>query len=222
MKKTLLAFTIIFSYIVPLFAQDTTAIKNNTDSTRAVSHKHKLFIAKDYLLYNYTAQGNNNVFNQQFRGDADNRIIVDGNYYSNSVGVPASLGYNLLFNLPITTALLDRADKHLGKELKFEENLSTGLTYEHYFKKADLTLVVGYNYRQMLNLNGPKQAFETIFYGNSRFEGDTAKTFEVVIQLGSILAVVVMFWPSLPVRNAPPRVLLSPPPIKVMEEAVTS
>ena len=174
MKKTLLAFTIIFSYIVPLFAQDTTAIKNNTDSTRAVSHKHKLFIAKDYLLYNYTAQGNNNVFNQQFRGDADNRIIVDGNYYSNSVGVPASLGYNLLFNLPITTALLDRADKHLGKELKFEENLSTGLTYEHYFKKADLTLVVGYNYRQMLNLNGPKQAFETIFYGNSRFEGDTA------------------------------------------------
>ncbi|WP_321969936.1 undecaprenyl-diphosphate phosphatase, partial [Salmonella enterica] len=25
-------------------------------------------------------------------------------------------------------------------------------------------------------------------------EGDTAKTFEVVIQLGSILAVVVMFW----------------------------
>jgi Undecaprenyl-diphosphatase (EC 3.6.1.27) len=26
------------------------------------------------------------------------------------------------------------------------------------------------------------------------FEGETAKTFEVVIQLGSILAVVVMFW----------------------------
>ena len=26
------------------------------------------------------------------------------------------------------------------------------------------------------------------------FEGDTAKTFEVVIQLGSILAVFVMFW----------------------------
>ncbi|UMG87560.1 hypothetical protein MF573_23845 [Klebsiella pneumoniae] len=26
------------------------------------------------------------------------------------------------------------------------------------------------------------------------FEGDTAKTFEVVIQLDSILAVVVMFW----------------------------
>lgn len=29
------------------------------------------------------------------------------------------------------------------------------------------------------------------------FEGDTAKTFEVVIQLGSILAVVVMFWRQL-------------------------
>ncbi len=26
------------------------------------------------------------------------------------------------------------------------------------------------------------------------FEGDTANTFEVVIQLGSILAVVVVFW----------------------------
>lgn len=34
------------------------------------------------------------------------------------------------------------------------------------------------------------------------FEGDTAKTFEVVIQLGSILAVVVMFWLRRDTKNA--------------------
>ena len=32
----------------------------------------------------------------------------------------------------------------------------------------------GYYHRQMRNIYAPKEAFETVFYGNARFEGDTA------------------------------------------------
>jgi len=171
MKQTFLALVIVF-FTHTLSAQDTIAVKSDTLYARLCVLKSPT--VKPYLLYNYTAQTNNNAFNQQFRDDANNRIIIDGNYYSNSVGIPASFAYNLLFNQPISNNLINRADKHLGNEVKFEENLSPGITYEHYFKKADLTLVIGYNYRQMLNLSAPKQAFETGFYGNAHFEGDTA------------------------------------------------
>ena len=174
MKHFFLVF-IVFGFIHPLLAQDTTIVTTNNDTAQqklSIRNDHRS--AKSYLLYNYNSQMANNTFNQQFRGDAVNRITINGNYYSNSIGIPASLAYNLLFNLPISDALKDRADKHLGKEVKFEENLSTGATYEKYLKKADLTLIVGYSYRQMLNLAAPKQAFETGFYGNGRFEGDTA------------------------------------------------
>ena len=181
MKKFFIAF-VISLYISSLFAQDTIAVIEKTNPVK--KEESDTAIRKlacvlytpvlNHLLYNYTAQTNNNVFNQQMRDGATNRITIDGNYYSNSIGIPAGFAYNLLFNYPITSSLLNRTDKHLGNAVKFEENLSTGINYEHYFKKADLTLVVGYNYRQMLNLSAPKQAFETIFYGNAHFEGDTA------------------------------------------------
>ena len=172
MKKFISAF-IVICHVLPLLAQDSANVTAFTKPQTSPEVKPRV-VPKSYLLYNYAAQTTNNVLDQEFRDSANNRIIVDGNFYSNSKGVPASFAYNLLFNLPISNALKNRADKQIGKQLKFEENLNTGITYERYLKKADLTLVVGYNYRQMLNLTGPKEAFETIFYGNARFEGDTA------------------------------------------------
>jgi hypothetical protein len=177
MRKIFLAFIISIN-ILPLFAQDSTAAivkdKGTSDTSKTISGGHKEYRVKSYLLYNYTQLGGNNVFNQDFRETASDKIIATTDFYSNSKGVPAGFAFNLLFNQPITNALVNRADKQLGNYLKYEESLNSGLTYEHYFKKADLTMVVGYNYRQMLNISGPKQAFETIFYGNARFEGDTA------------------------------------------------
>ena len=175
MRKIFLAF-IISTCILPLFAQDSTAavkIKSETDSIKPVCVL-KSHAAKRFLLYNYTQLGSNNPFNLEFRDDASNRIIVGADFYSNSKGVPAGFAFNLLFNKPISNALINRADKQLGNYLKYDESLNGGLTYEHYFKKTGITLVAGYNYRQMLDITGPKQAFETIFYGNARFEGDTA------------------------------------------------
>ena len=173
MKKTFLAL-IIISYIFPLFAQDSTAVLNNKGNTDSLKTSRKNYVVKSYLLYNYTQLADNNAFNQQFRGDAFDRIIIDGNFNANSKGVPSAFAFNLLFNQPISSALINRADKQLGNIVKFDENLNTGITYERHLKKADLILVLGYNYRQMLNISGPKQAFETMFYGNAHFEGDTA------------------------------------------------
>ena len=179
--KKILSAVLAICYILPLVAHNSTNVKQAVDSSSTLVKNDSANTvtlskrgAKPYLLYNYTAQTGNNPLSQNFRGDADNRVIVDGNFYSNSKGIPAGFAYNLLFNRPISEALINRADKQLGSRLKFEENLNTGITYQHYLKKAGLTLVIGYNYRQMLNLAAPKQAFETVFYGNSRFEGDTA------------------------------------------------
>ena len=175
--KKFLALLIIISYILPVFAQDSTSVakdKGNVDTLQTLHGGHKKYKVKSYLLYNYTQLTDNNVFNEQFREDANDRIVGTAGFYANSKGVPVAFASNLLFNRPISDALINRADKHLGNFLKFEENLNSGIAYERYLKKAGLILVLGYNYRQMLNLTGPKQAFETLFYGNARFEGDTA------------------------------------------------
>jgi hypothetical protein len=177
MRKIFLALVISIC-ILPLFAQDSTASvlkdKATTDTSQTTTGTHKNYRAKSYLLYNYTELQGNNAFNQEFRGDAFDKVIITGDVFANSKGVPAALAFDLLFNQPVSEALINRADKQLGNLMKFDESLNTGITYERYFKKADLTLVVGYNYRQMLDVSGPKQAFETMFYGNARFEGDTA------------------------------------------------
>ncbi len=78
--------------------------------------------------------------------------------------------------------MIDRGDKMMKGELKFEENLKTGLTYRRYLKRADMIVTVGYDFRQMVNLTAPKQAYETGFYGNARFEGDTANLSHINFQ----------------------------------------
>ncbi len=102
-----------------------------------------------------------------------NRIDLDADYWGNSNQVPGLVSYALLFNKPLPDALKNRIDKDLGSLLKFDENLKTGLTYRRYLKKIDAIISVGYNYRQMLDINAPKQAFETLFLSSSRYPGDT-------------------------------------------------
>jgi hypothetical protein len=171
MKKVIIALiaSVFTSFI---FAQDTATVSHNIDSVKAAAGKSTR--AKQYLLYNYTSLSNDNAIYQGFRSDASNRFVITGDFSSNSKTIPSAFGFKLLFNSPINQNLVDRADKFLGKQVNFDENTNTGIAYEHYLKHADMTLVLGYNYRQMLNLSGPKEAFETIFYGNARFEGDTA------------------------------------------------
>jgi hypothetical protein len=170
MKRKSLFALIAFLFCIPLLqAQD--SLKTTVDSSKSLV---RTSVVKTYLLYNYTGESINNHFSEGWRHDANNRIDVDFDFSSNSNAVPALLSYDLLFNYPISDALKNRADNLLRNNLKFEENMKTGATYRRYMKRADLTLIVGYDYRLMTNLIAPKQAFETAFYGNARFEGDTA------------------------------------------------
>ncbi|MDB5149083.1 MAG: hypothetical protein JWQ57_3103 [Mucilaginibacter sp.] len=180
MKKLFLV-VLIAGWVSQLFAQDSTNVK----------HKHKTHIAAvedtsstaiNYRLYNYTANTINSAFNQDLRPGANNNINIDFDFYANSNSIPASFAYNLLFNRSITDALKDRADKQIKNILKFEESINTGATYRHHFDKWDGDLIIGYHFRQLINLTAPKQAFEAAFYGNGRFEGDTANLSNITFQ----------------------------------------
>jgi len=168
MRKLLLALSIVLN-IAALQAQDslsTTTNNNATDSVDAQKHF--------YNLYNYTQSSLNNVFNEDWRHGAKNRVDIDFDYFANSNAAPASIAYKLIFKGFISDKLKDRADKKIKSKLKFEDFMKTGITYRHYFPKWDGILEVGYHHRQMRYLTAPKQAFELAFYGNARFEGDTA------------------------------------------------
>jgi hypothetical protein len=116
MRKIFLALVISIC-ILPLFAQDSTASvlkdKATTDTSQTTTGTHKNYRAKSYLLYNYTELQGNNAFNQEFRGDAFDKVIITGDVFANSKGVPAALAFDLLFNQPVSEALINRADKQL-------------------------------------------------------------------------------------------------------------
>ncbi|HWB64876.1 MAG TPA: DUF5723 family protein, partial [Chitinophagales bacterium] len=167
MKKVfVIPFVLLFALMA--HAQDSL----NIATPDSLKEKHEGHY--NYRLYNYTNLSINNIFSEKIRNGASNRFDVDFDYFANSPNVPALLGYDMLFNYNISSKLIDRTDKAIKSRLKFDDYMNTGITYRHEFKKWGGTLIVGYHYRQMIDLSGPKQAFETIFYGNARFEGDTA------------------------------------------------
>lgn len=181
--RLILSVLIAFALSFTSSAQDSTKDSVQqilTDSLgNAIRSKSDL---KSYGLYNFSAPYLSNLFNSNFRSNANNRLDLDFDFNSNSNSVPASMAYALLFNGPVTQKMIDRGDKMMPGELKFEENLKTGLTYRRYLKKPDLILTVGYDYRTMVNLSAPKQAYETAFYGNARFAGDTANLSNINFQ----------------------------------------
>src|SRR5258708_2059444 len=150
MKKFL--FAMILLYSTHIHAQDSTGV-NKADTVGEI----------DYRLYNYTSSTINNIFDENMRPGALNRIIVSGDYASNSNSVPASFGLNLIFKYDISDALKNRVDNRLHNLLKFEDNLKTGITYERYLKKWEGTVFFGYNQRQMRNITGTKQLYELLF-----------------------------------------------------------
>jgi hypothetical protein len=162
MRKLLLAAAGIFSLLTTQ-AQDSTTVYHHTDSA-----------SRSYLLYNYTSVAINNVFNENFRADANNRINVDFDYQANSDAVPALFVYKTLFKGNISKELKDRTDKNITTRLKFEDYMKTGATYRRYFKKWDGTVILGWHHRESRLITGTKDAYRMVFYGNARFEGDTA------------------------------------------------
>lgn len=141
------------------------------DADTAVAPKSKIL---SHLVYNFASVGLSSVFNDPIREGANNRVTVDFDYLSNSNAAPASFVYAMLFKGPISNPLKDRITNRLSKYLHFEDNMKTGVTYQRYFQKWGGSAFIGLHHRQTRAIRAHKQTFETIFYGNARFEDDTA------------------------------------------------
>lgn len=179
--KRFLLIVVLISQFKSFYAQDTLAVKHKK------MHRHHTEIDTteekvNRLLYNYTSETINNVFNEDLRKGATNRLTVNFDYAANSNSVSASFLYGLLFNNGISDKTKDRVDKRIKDRLKFSDDLKTGFTYEHYLPKWGGSFYLSYNQRQMRVVNGGKQAYETLFYGNSRFEGDSADFSNILVQ----------------------------------------
>lgn len=167
MKKVFPAVFSIF-IVVSVFAQDSLIVDDGTkfktsDSAQLNPH-----------LYNYTSSSLNNFFNEDFRSDAQFRGTIDFDYYGNSNSVSQSIAYAMFLKTRITQKMIDATDKRIKNTMKFEDNMNIGYSFRVYLKKWDGIFTFGLHHREMRNISGPKDAFELIFYGNARFENDTA------------------------------------------------
>ncbi len=145
-----------------------------TDSIQT-QKKETTSFESNYRLFNFTQTSLNYSFNEDLRKDAEWRSTVIFDYYGNSNAAPSGMLMRLLTKRPITRPIIDRTDNRIKNKLKFEDFMKTGYTLHKYLKKADATFIVGWNHRQMRYLNAERDLFETVFYGNARFEGDTAQ-----------------------------------------------
>jgi hypothetical protein len=167
MKKILFILNLALSTFI-LSAQDTTELVA-VDTAILVEPT-----GVNPYLYNYTGISLNNPFNTTWREGAHNRITIDFDYFNNSNAAPANLTYAFLFKNEITNGMKDLTNSRIKKDLRYDDYMKTGLTYQHHFDKWNGTVILGYYHRQLRNISAPKEAFETVFYGNARFEGDTA------------------------------------------------
>jgi hypothetical protein len=172
MRKPLFTLSILLIYILRISAQDSLSLMTKASDTTAINP----------ILYNFSSPTLNNAFNTGWRHDARNRVNIDFDYFMNANGVPASFGFNMIFKREITDALKDRTDNRIKKMLRFEDFMKTGVSYEHYIQKWDGKIILGYHHRQMRIIGGSKQTYELLFYGNARFEGDTADLSNLVFK----------------------------------------
>ncbi len=166
MRKLLLAIAVLNCFVV--LAQDSLHV------AEPVTLDVKQYPVTSPGVFNYTSASINSLFNDEIRPGASNRILVDFDYAANSSNAPMNFVYALLFRHEITRAMKDRIDRNIKTNLKFEDNLKTGWSIRHYFKKWDGEVFFSYNHRQFRNVIASKDMFELLFYGNARFAGQTA------------------------------------------------
>lgn len=162
----------------PLRVFTTIILLSLTSKTFAVSdsllNTLLLLYTQPIATYNHTSPTLTSFFNEKIRPEANNRLQIDFDYFINSNAAPASMTYKLLFRGPINNKLKDRANTLIKNNLKFEDYMKTGISYRRYLPKWDGEIYLGYHHRQYRFLKAPKDAFQTVFYGNAMFEDKTA------------------------------------------------
>jgi hypothetical protein len=102
-----------------------------------------------------------------------NEIIIYGEGRQNSNCLP--LGQ---LSKVLSGAVFEKKDKDIIKNFPgrrlYEHELNTGFQYKHLFKKNEVTLHIGYKYRNMLYADITKDALNLVLYGNKMYEDKTA------------------------------------------------
>jgi hypothetical protein len=105
---------------------------------------------------------------------AENTVQLDAELQVNSNSVLTTFAASFLFNKTITDDNKKASLLFGGKQLKYQDELKTGITYKHYFKKSGVGIYVSYYHRNTRSLVTTRDAFELLFYGNKKFEDKTA------------------------------------------------
>lgn len=168
-SKLAATVVVLWATFSVMYAQDSTQIA-------------PLVTVSNPYLFNFSSGSLNSVFNEQLTPGTNNRLNLDFDYAANSNAAPFQFVAGILFGAPIKQQIIDRTHNRLKKQLRFEDQMKTGLTYRRHLKKFDGQLVVGYHHRQFRNLSAGKQAYELVFYGNAQFEDKTIDLSNINVQ----------------------------------------
>jgi hypothetical protein len=167
MKQRLLVIIYVLSTVYTIHAQE----EVSPDSVITITH---LVINYGFTSFDCNRSTLNKFYDNSPRYGAHNRVMVDFEYNSNSNAIPAQFAWSLLFKQDISNKLKDRGLKRIKNKVKFEDELKAGVSYTHYMPKKDIGVYFNYYHRNYRNIFFGKEAYELVFYGNARFENDTA------------------------------------------------
>lgn len=109
----------------------------------------------------------------------NNAITLQGSLRENSNTVPFALPLNILGKQTISRETRNHAKNYPFKRVKYEDELKTGITYQHYFSKPQVNFFVSYYLRNLRFANVTKDALNIAMFGNAMYEDKTADLSDV-------------------------------------------
>ncbi|MCS6933930.1 MAG: DUF5723 family protein [Chitinophagales bacterium] len=145
------------------------------DST---NHSHKVHAG----IFDFSSPSLSNPFNEHIGDSALNRITIDFDYITGSNTAPFQFAAGMLFGAQVKQKIIDRTHQRIRKQIRFYDQMKTGIVYRRYLKNFDGEVFLGYHHRQFRNLSAGKQAYELVFYGNAQFEDKTIDLSNIRVQ----------------------------------------
>jgi hypothetical protein len=103
-----------------------------------------------------------------------NEIMIMGEGRQNSNALPIAILTDVLGGGFLSNNIKNRVKNFPSSRRLYEHELAAGIHYKHRFKKNDLTLHVGYKFRNMLYANISRDALNLLVYGNKMYEDQYA------------------------------------------------
>jgi hypothetical protein len=158
---------------------DTTALKEGTQlPTKEVTLLYPSYNNLFAHIYNSLSPA----LAEDISGKGYNRITLDFDFEGNSNAAPNAIPFGLLLNNEISRKVRERGLNRLKDNLKYEDDLNTGVSYRRFLPKLGSMLLVQYKFRTSRNLLAPKDAYQVIFFGNAGFENQRADLSNIKFQ----------------------------------------